>query len=138
MTETEGMKGREILYIPDRLIADPVVFRGMTDSEIVGLMTVGTLFWTPISILILLPFGYGLFGVAIGVGLAIGTLLLASKVLIRLKRKQPDGLHVVHFKKLLQRKGLKHYGYIDQSQCWDIRRSKTVVRRQVATNDGEE
>jgi len=138
MAETEGMKGREILYIPDRLIADPVVFRGMTDSEIVGLMMVGTLFWTPISILILLPFGYGLFGVAIGVDIDIGTLLLASKVLIRLKRKQPDGLHVVHFKKMLQRKGLKHYGYIDQSQCWDIRRSKPVVRRPVATNDGEE
>ena len=128
MAEIEGMQGREIQYIPDRLIAEPVVFRGMTDTEVVGMMILGIVVWTPIAILILLPFGYGLFGVALGVGLAIGQLLVAGKYLTRLKRKQPDGLHVVHFKKMLQRKGLARFGFIDESISWDIRRSEPVKR----------
>lgn len=129
MAEIEGMRGREIDYIPDRLIADPVVFRGMTDTEVVTLMVIGLIIWTPIAILLLLPFGYGLFGVALGVALAIGQLIVAGKYLTRLKRKQPDGLHVVHFKKLIQRKGFARYGFIDESMSWDIRRSAPVERK---------
>lgn len=136
MAEIEGMRGREIDYIPDRLISDPVVFRGMTDTEVVTIMVIGIIVWTPISILILLPFGYGLFGVALGVGLAILSLIGAGTRLTTLKRKQPDGLHVVHFKRLLQRKGFVRFGYIDESKSWDIRRSKPVER--VVTETPEE
>ena len=131
MVEIDGINGREITYIPDRLIADPVVFRGMTDAEVVTLMVVGLVVWTPISVLILMPLGYALFGVALGVGLAIGSLLFSGSYLIRLKRKQPDGLHIVYFKKLLQRHGLKRFGFIDESISWDIRRSTPVKRIEV-------
>ena len=30
-----GMNGREIEFIPDRLIEEPVVYRGLTDTEVV-------------------------------------------------------------------------------------------------------
>lgn len=129
------MKGREINYIPDRLIADPVVFRGMTDTEVVAIIVIGIIFWIPVSILLLLPFGYGLFGVAVGVGMAILTLIFAGKRLTNLKRKQPDGLHVVFFKKWLQKKGFGSYGFINQSTKWDVRRSKPVTTVKIVQED---
>lgn len=136
--DVDGMRGGNIEYIPDRLIADPVVFRGMTDSEVVTIMVMGVIFWVPVSILALLPFGYGLFGVAVGVGLAICSLILAGKRLQRIKMKQPDGLHVVHFKKGLQRRGFKNFGFIEQSCSWDIRRSKPVEKQVRHTSDQDE
>ena len=55
--EKIGMKGREIDFIPDRLIEEPVVFRGLTDTEVVVLIIAGLVFWIPVSVLLLLPFG---------------------------------------------------------------------------------
>ena len=77
--EKIGMKGREIDFIPDRLIEEPVVFRGLTDTEVVVLIIAGLVFWIPVSVLLLLPFGWGLFGVGIGVGMAIVSLLLVGR-----------------------------------------------------------
>lgn len=124
------MNGREIDFIPDRLIEEPVVFRGLTDTEVVWLIAGGSVFWIPVSILLLMPLGWALFGVALGLGLAIGTLLLAGKYLQDLKRRMPDGLHVVYLKKIAQRKiSFMDYGYIETSQRWDIRRSPLDLKK---------
>jgi len=131
-----GMKGREIEFIPDRLIEEPVVFRGLTDTEVVLLITVGAAFWIPVSVLVLLPFGFALFGVAAGMGLAIGTLLLTGKYLQNLKRRMPDGLHLVYIKKLLQSKvSFINFGYIEESQSWDIKRTKAVTKIYIESED---
>jgi len=130
------MKGREIDFIPDRLIEEPVVFRGLTDTEVVLLITVGAAFWIPTSVLILLPFGFALFGVAAGMGMAIGTLLLVGKYLQNLKRRMPDGLHLVHLKKLLQSKvSFINFGYIETSQSWDIKRNNVVPKIYMESED---
>lgn len=124
-SEIKGMNGREIEFIPDRLIEEPVVFKGLTDSEVVLIIVCALVFWIPVSVLLLIPFGFGLFGVGIGFGLAIGTLLLVGRYLQKLKRRMPDGLHVVFIKKELQkRSSLFNYGYIDVSKRWDISRTK--------------
>lgn len=130
------MKGREIDFIPDRLIEEPVVFRGMTDTEVV-MITVGSIvFWVPVTALLLLPFGWGLFGVGIGFGLGIGTLLLAGDYLQGLKRRMPDGLHTVYLKKLAQKKiSFMNFGYIETSQSWDVRREKPVVKVKMEAED---
>ena len=125
----DGMVNGEITFIPDRLIAEPVVFRGLTDSEVVMLMAVGVVFWIPVSVLLLWPLGFALFGVGVGLGLAIVTLLVAGKWLTRIKRKMPDGLHVVYLKHTLQRRGLMSFGYLHRTGHWDIRRRDPVVRR---------
>ena len=123
------MKGREIDFIPDRLIEEPVVFRGLTDTEVVTLTLVGVVFWIPICTLLLLPFGFAVFGIALGLGMAIGTLLLVGNRLQHLKRRMPDGLHLVYLKKELQRKiSFINYGYIDTTQSWDIKRNKVVTK----------
>ena len=124
-----GMNGREIEFIPDRLIEEPVVFRGMTDSEIVFIISISIVFWIPFSVLILLPFGWALFGVGIGFALAIGTLMLIGKYLQKIKRRMPDGLHLVYLKKMAQEKSsFINFGYTETSQSWDIRREMPVVK----------
>lgn len=127
--KTPGMNGREIDFIPDRLIEEPVVFRGLTDSEVVMIMGIGIVFWIPVSIILLLPFGWGLFGIGVGLGMAILSLLLAGKHLQELKRRMPDGLHIVYLKKLLQKKvPFINFGYIETSQSWDVRRDRPVKK----------
>ena len=130
------MKGREIDFIPDRLIEEPVVFRGLTDTEVAFLVAALSVFLIPTSVLILLPFGFALFGVAAGLGMAIGTLLLAGKYLQNLKRRMPDGLHLVYLKKLLQSKvSFINFGYIETSQSWDIKRSNVVTKFNMESED---
>lgn len=130
------MKGREIEFIPDRLIEEPVVFRGLTDTEVVLLISVGSVFWIPVCVLLLLPFGYALFGVAFGLGMAITTLLLVGKYLQNLKRRMPDGLHMVYLKKLLQSKvSFINFGYIETSQSWDIKRDKQIIKVNMVSED---
>lgn len=137
MKSKDGFSGREISFIPDRLIADPVVFRGLTDTEVVALIIGGTAFWIPVCVIALIPFGAALFGIALGFGLGILTLVLAAGRLSKLKRRMPDGLHVVYLKKQAQRKfSFVNFGYIDTSGVWDIRRTK-AVNKMKKTEDEE-
>lgn len=123
------MNGREIDFIPDRLIEEPVVFRGLTDTEVVFIIIGAVIFWIPTCVLLLIPFGWGLFGVGIGFGFAIATLLIVGKYLQNLKRRMPDGLHVVFLKKKLQSKSsFFNFGYIETTQSWDIRRDRPVTK----------
>lgn len=131
-----GMNGREIEFIPDRLIEEPVVFRGMTDTEVVFIIAVAIVFWIPVSVLVLLPFGWALFGVGIGFALAIGTLMLIGNYLQNLKRRMPDGLHLVYLKKKAQQKiSFFNFGYIETSQSWDIRRETPVKKIKMGTEE---
>lgn len=131
-----GMNGREIEFIPDRLIEEPVVFRGLTDTEVVIITLVGIVFWIPTMVILLAPFGWGLFGVGIGFGNAILTLLVIGKRLQNLKRRMPDGLHIVYLKKMAQRKfSFVNFGYIETSQSWDIRRDQQVKKIYMESED---
>ncbi|MCP4974613.1 MAG: TIGR03750 family conjugal transfer protein [Maribacter sp.] len=123
-----GMKGREIDFIPDRLIEEPVVFRGMTDTEVVTLMGLSLAFWVPVTVLMLMPFDMALFGTGIGFGLSLLSLLVIGSKLQDLKRRMPDGIHIVYIKKTLQQKTPFSFGYINQSGLWDIRRDWVVKR----------
>jgi len=61
--------------------------------------------------------------------MAIASLLVIGKYLQELKRRRPDGLHIVYLKKLAQKKfSFINFNYIETSQGWDIRREKPVVR----------
>jgi len=131
-----GMNGREIEFIPDRLIEEPVVFRGLTDTEVVMITVAGIVIWIPVMVILLAPFGWGLFGVGIGFGNAILSLLVIGKRLQNLKRRMPDGLHVVYLKKYAQRKfSFINFGYIETSQSWDIRRDQQVKKINMGSED---
>ncbi len=125
----EGMNKREIEFIPDRLIEEPVVFRGLNDTEVVAIIIGSIIFWIPVSVLALLPFGFALFGVAVGSGLAILTLVLVGNYFKVLKRRMPDGLHIVYLKKKAQQKiSFVNFGYIETTQSWDITRDVPVKK----------
>jgi len=128
MADLEGYKNGEVTFIPDRLISDPIVFRGMTDVEVMWSAAIGAAVWVPISCLVLAFFGKAMFGLALGAGLTLLTVMYAGKRLTDMKRNMPDGLHTVFIKKWLQEKGIASSGYINKSQVWDIRRSKKVER----------
>lgn len=138
MEKTPGMNGREIDFIPDRLIEEPVVFRGMTDTEVVTIIVLAILFWIPICAAILSFFDRAVFGVGGGFGLAIVTLIVVGKYLQGLKRRMPDGLHIVYLKKKLQKKvSFVNFGYIEETMRWDIRRD-TVVEKKITKSVDEE
>lgn len=125
----EGMNGREIQFIPDRLIDEPVVFWGLTDTEIVFSVVGSVIFWIPITVLLLLPFNKALFGIGFGFGIALLTVFFLGRIMQDLKRRMPDGLHVIYLKKKLQRRStLFNFGFIDQSMHWDIRRWKVITK----------
>lgn len=132
----EGMNGREIEFIPDRLIEEPVVFRGLNDTEIVYIAIGGVLFWLPVSVLLLWPFGFALFGVGLGFLMAMLTLVLSGNFLQNIKRRMPDGLHLVYLKKMAQKKfSFIKFGYIEESKSWDIRRDEPVKKIHFETKD---
>lgn len=118
----------EIIFIPDRLIQEPTVYLGLTDSEIVSLAVGGLVFWLPVSVLLLFPFGFGLFGVGLGFGLTLLTIVIAGKKLSKLKRTMPDGQHVVHIRQLVQAITPISYNFIDYEGSWSIRRHQRVER----------
>ena len=128
MADLRGEQQGEVTFIPDRLIADPVVFRGMSDVEILSVAGVSLLLWTPLSIAVLSLFDKGIFGLALGAALTLATVWIVGGRLQRMKQKYPDGLHLIHIKKWLQHKGIMSFGYTTQSQVWDTRRSHRVVR----------
>mgnify|MGYP000421606308 CR=1 FL=1 len=128
MADLRGEKDGEVSFIPDRLIADPVVFRGMSDVEILSVSGLSLIVWTPLSIAVLSVFDKGIFGLAVGAALTLATVWIVGGRLQRMKQKYPDGLHLIHIKKWLQNKGLMSFGYTTHSQVWDTRRSHRVER----------
>ena len=133
-----GMKGREIDFIPDGLIEEPVVFRGLSDSEVVTIGLTSIIFWIPVSVLILtlIPFVDAFFGIGVGVGMSIISVLMAGNYFQKIKRRMPDGLHIVYLKKIAQRKlSFIDYGYIEESKRWDIRRDQLVEKTQTESKD---
>lgn len=131
----KGMKGREIDFIPDRLIEDPIVFNGMTDREIIMIAIGGIAFWVPVCVIILSFFKYALFGIGLGLGLTIVSLGVIGKKLSILKRKMPDGLHILFLKKELQERTSMNFGYINESEYWDICRTYPVIKEQVVSDE---
>ena len=113
-----------IRFIPDRLNQEPVVFRGLTNTELFQTLGFSFFGWCPICVLIASFFGMGILGIGVAVLMSMLTLMVVGARLQAIKRNLPDGQHVVIFKRWLQKKGIKNSGYCLYSGSWDIRRSK--------------
>lgn len=138
MSHPEGMNERgEITFTPDNLIQEPIVFLGLTDTEVVALSVTNILIWVPISVLLLLPFGFALFGIGVGFALALGSVYIASLKLKQLKKKLPDGLHMIVIQQWLQDRTPLNYGYIKEDGSWSIRRHTKTPRFNEQNNDDE-
>lgn len=115
---------KEIYFIPDRLNEEPVIYIGMTQSELKMAGLVSVLFWLPVCIIIAVMLGYGTYGIAAGVVLAFGSMWLIGKRLRILKRGKPKGYHATAIAAWLEQHGLKPKTMLLTSGVWDIRRHR--------------
>ena len=61
---TEGINEDGVItFTPDRLIQEPIVFLGFSDSEVVKGGLISGVLCIPTTVLLLLPFGYALVGI---------------------------------------------------------------------------
>lgn len=113
-----------IEFLPDRLNREPVVFRGMTTTELFialvagfgGGLLAGIFPAMLLSIWALIPTG-----ALVGAALAI---LISGKYLARMKRGRPDSWLYRAMGAALARKGFGDPRLVQVSAIWVIRRSE--------------
>jgi len=107
-------------FLPDRLNAEPVVFRGLTNREIIGLAGFGLLLWMPVCAFIGFLLGNAVLGMPMGVVVMLLQVYIASIFLTRFKRGRPDNFHMDALAVWLQQKGIKSSGLLLYSGPWDV------------------
>ena len=113
----------EIAFLPDRLNGEPIVFRGLTSTEL-GLLAAGSVgFWLPLCLIGAGFAGYLMMGFGLAALLAVGTLWVASQWIQAVKRGKPDGYHVLRLELFLHDLKLRTSPFVRYSGVWDIRRS---------------
>jgi conjugative transfer region protein (TIGR03750 family) len=117
---------QEIAFIPDRLNEEPIIFIGMTDSELklAGMVSVG--FWVPVCVVVAAVLGAGILGLAAGTLLAFASMWVIGKKLRVIKRGRPKQFHVMTITAWLEDRRLKSQTMIRQSTVWDTHRRKAA------------
>lgn len=108
--------------LPNRLNAEPSIFRGCSLSELMALVTMGGAALVPGSIIVCGLFGYLMMGVGIGLLLVIGWVFVGATVLQKLKRGRPQGYYQMRLRLWLEDFYLLRSQSIRQGQVWDIGR----------------
>ncbi|EMP6396080.1 TIGR03750 family conjugal transfer protein [Pluralibacter gergoviae] len=116
-----------IRFLPDRLNAEPVVFRGFTTPEmgLAASMGVG------LGLLVSLPFVLLAGWVVIPTGMLIMPLLViwfGGNRLTRLKRGKPENYIWQRLEHRKRRMGWGNLTLIIDQQSWSLRRSRAVKR----------
>lgn len=111
--------------LADRLNVEPAIFRGCSSSELGIIVTLATLVWLPLSVLLAwllgaASMGLGLAGVAI-----VGTVVITASIFQRLKRGRPDGYYQQRFIIGLSSLGLRRSPFIRRDGYWSLGRNKT-------------
>jgi len=112
----------EIAFIPDRLNEEPIIFIGMTDSELKLAGMVSVSFWVPVCVVVATVLGVGILGLAAGTLSAFASMWFIGKKLRVIKRGRPKQFHVMTITAWLEDNGLKPQTMIRQSTVWDIKR----------------
>jgi len=116
---------RDIVFIPDRLNEEPIVFLSMTNSEIKLSLMIFFAIWTPICLIVGLIIGKALLSLACVAGMVFLSMWLAGKRLRVIKRGKPKQYHMLALSAWLQDHGLSSKVLIRESRTWDIQRWRT-------------
>ncbi len=118
-----GTQTEEERTVYERINNEPVIFRGLSSSELkLGLI---------VSIIVLLPIctllGYWMDRVLVGIG-SIGIFTMISIMYMgtffqRIKRGRPDGFYQQRMALLLSRLGLKKLNVMKYSGRWSVGRT---------------
>ncbi|WP_422452169.1 TIGR03750 family conjugal transfer protein [Endozoicomonas sp. ALC066] len=117
-------RDKTISFIPDRLNQEPVIFKGMTNTELFIVIGTSFVFWLVLCVFIGALFGAALVGVGGAVLLTMLSVVLIGNRLQIIKRQLPDGVHTVMFKRWLQQRGILNAGFCLRTGSWDIRRHR--------------
>lgn len=108
--------------LPERLNAEPAIFKGCSTSELGMIVLVAILVWLPGSLVFagalgVVKMGFGLAGIGV-----VGTVIGVATGFQRLKRNRPDGYYQQRFVLWLQAKGLRRSPLLQRSGIWDLGR----------------
>lgn len=123
-----------IEFMPDRLNAEPVVFRGFTTPELGFTALVSVLGGLVVAIPVMPFIGWIAFPtVALLMPLII--IIFGGRLMARFKRGKPENYLYRRLDMLLSHFGLGTKGLVQNSQALALRRLRPVVRRQEAIHD---
>jgi len=110
-------------HVPRRLDEEPVVFKGLTGSEIIVIAIAAAVVWLPLCLLVAWMVGFFIAGIGISVVMIVATVMLTPKYVTKLKENKPDG-YLQHTVALwLHAKGLRRCRFIIREGQWDIGRT---------------
>ncbi|MCG3471814.1 TIGR03750 family conjugal transfer protein [Xenorhabdus bovienii] len=116
-----------IRFLPDRLNAEPVVFRGFTTPE----MGLAALTGLALGLLVSIPLIPLAGWVILPTGMLVTPLLLISfggRWLVQLKRGKPENYLWLRLEEKKRRLGIGDPALIIDAQGWSLRRSRNVNR----------
>lgn len=126
------MASEDIAFLPDRINGEPIVFRGLSSTELGTLAGLSVAVWLPLSLTLCWSLGFFMMGFGVAGLLTVGTVWAASSWIGAMKRGKPDGYHLLRFQLLLDDLKLRSSRFIRYSGPWDIRRSARSRRRRIA------
>lgn len=126
------MASEDIAFLPDRINGEPIVFRGLTSTELGALAGLAVAVWLPLSLALCGALGFFMMGFGVAGLLTVGTVWVASSWIGAIKRGKPNGYHLLRLRLLLDDLKLRSSGFIRYSGPWDIRRSARSRRRRSA------
>ena len=109
--------------LPNRLNAEPSIFRGCSLSELMLLTGVGLAIWIPTCLIVCGLFGFLMMGVGIGILSTLAWVFIGATILQKMKRGRPIGYYQLKIRLMLEDRGLVAPQFMRGSQVWDIGRS---------------
>lgn len=117
-----------IEFMPDRLNAEPVVFRGFTTPEL-GLTALFSLFSGLVAAVPVAPFLGWIAFPAVSLLMPLVTVIFGGRLMARFKRGKPDNYLYRRLELQLSRTGFGSSGLILRSRTLALRHQKPVIRR---------
>ena len=94
-----------------RLNQEPLIFKGLTSSELNLLFFGALVFWLPVCVAIGLAIDYLTVMIGVTFGLSLVTVFLGASHFQRVKRNRPDGFYGQRIAIALHKTGLRDSGF---------------------------
>ncbi|EAA4447554.1 TIGR03750 family conjugal transfer protein [Salmonella enterica subsp. enterica] len=123
-----------IEFMPDRLNAEPVVFRGFTTPEL-GFTALFSVLGGLIAAIPVAPLLGWIAFPTIALLMPLVTIIFGGRLMARFKRGKPENYLYRRLELLLSQFGLGTKGLVQNSRVLALRRLHPVVRRQEAVHE---
>ena len=108
--------------LPNRLNAEPAIFRGCSLTELMSLVLISGITWVPLSIAICGLLGYMMMGVGMGLLAVMASVVIGGTLLQRLKRGKPIGFYQLRLRLWLDDIGICRVPVIREGRVWSVGR----------------